>query len=75
MQNFLDIYFQTSAQPNMTYNVYLVTYLVLVWSGRLTSNRLAQAGLTLAAPFLYGFVAMAVGERTRIRLQQSMSDS
>jgi len=74
MQNFLDIYFQTSAQPNMTYNVYLVTYLVLVWSGRLTSNRLAQAGLTLAAPFFYGFVAMAVGERTRI-LQESKSGS
>ena len=49
---------------NTTYNVYLVTYLVLVWSGRLTSNRLAQAGLTLAAPFVYGFVAMVVGERS-----------
>lgn len=63
MQEFLDFYFQLSTQPNMMYNAYLVLALYMIWSGRVTNNGLAQAGLTLAAPFAYAFVAIVLGER------------
>lgn len=63
MQEFLDFYFQLSAQPNMMYNVYMLLVLYMIWSGRVTNNRLVQAGLTLAAPFPYAFVAIGLGER------------
>jgi len=62
MLKYLDFYFQLSAQPNMTYNAYLAILLYVIWSGRVTDNRLVQAGLTLAAPYAYAFVAMVIGE-------------
>ena len=63
MQEFLDFYFQLPAQPNMMYNAYMVLVLYMIWSGRVTNNRLIQAGLTLAAPYAYLFVAIVIGER------------
>ena len=62
IQEFIDFYFQLSTQPNMMYNVYMLLVLYIIWSNRVTNNRLIQAGLTLAAPYPYGFFAMVLGE-------------
>ena len=61
-QEFIDFYFQLSSQPNMIYNVYMLIVLYIIWSNRVTNNRLIQAVLTLAIPYPYGFFAIVLGE-------------
>lgn len=58
----LDFYFQLSSQPYITYNVYLLVVLYVIWRGYITNNLFFKIGLTVAVPYVYGFVAIVIGE-------------
>ena len=58
----LDFYFQLSSQPYIAYNLYLLVVLYLIWRGYITNNLLFKICLTIAVPYVYGFVAIVIGE-------------